>query len=309
VDELERIERRLKLHEVRVLMAAVEAGSMGKAAQRLSTSQPAISRTISDLEYALGVPLLDRSPQGIAPTEYGRALIKRGLAVFDELRQSMKDIEFLADPTTGDLRIGCNPILAPTFVSVVVNRLSRRCPRLTFHLVAASTETLNNELSERKVDLLITRFVADERMSFEFLFDEPCVIAAGAQSPWVRRRRIELAELVDEPWALPKPGSVIGSVAREAFRASGLGYPRTTVITDSPQVRMSLLADGRFLTILQPSALRFPTKHPEIKVLPVELAIMPFGVVILKNRTISPVAELFIDCAREVAKLLAKRKR
>jgi DNA-binding transcriptional LysR family regulator len=110
-------------------MAVVEAGSMGKAAQRLHTSQPAISRTISDLEHALGVP----SPQGIAPTEYGRALIKRGLAVFDELRQSIKDIEFLADPTAGELRIGCNPILAPTFVSVVVNRLSRRCPRLTFH--------------------------------------------------------------------------------------------------------------------------------------------------------------------------------
>ena len=66
---------------------AVEAGSMGKAAERLHTSQPAVSRAISDLEHALGVPLLDRSPQGIQPTQYGRAIIKRGLAVFDELRQ------------------------------------------------------------------------------------------------------------------------------------------------------------------------------------------------------------------------------
>jgi DNA-binding transcriptional LysR family regulator len=310
VDELERIERRLKLHEMRVLMATVEAGSMGKAAQILHTSQPTISRTISDLEHALGVPLLDRSPQGIEPTEYGWALIRRGLAVFDELKQGIKDIEFLADPTAGELRIGCNPYLAATFVAAVINRLSRRYPRIVFHLVTAPTETLHRELSERHLDFSITRPIADERMGFEFLFDEPCVVAAGAQSRWVRRRKIALSELVTEPWTLPPSGSVIALIAKEAFRASGLDNPHTTVVTDSPQVRMSLLADGRFLTILQASVLRFPTRRPEIKVLPVQppMADMPFGVVTLKNRTISPLAQLFIDGAREVAKPLAKRK-
>src|SRR6266700_2876088 len=88
VDEIDRIERRLKLHDVRVLMSVVEAGSMHKAAERLATSQPAVSRAIADLEHALGVRLLDRSPTGIEPTQYGHAIIKRGLAIFDELRQS-----------------------------------------------------------------------------------------------------------------------------------------------------------------------------------------------------------------------------
>ena len=126
----------------------------------------------------------------------------------------------------------------------------------------------------------------------------------------LRRRRIELAELVNEPWVLPPPESVIGSVAMEAFRASGLDYPRATVVTDSPEVRISLLATGRFLTIFPASVLRFPTKRPEIKVLPVELpmARVPIGIVTLKNRTLSPVAQLFIEHAREVAKPLAKRK-
>src|SRR5262245_10919586 len=106
MDEIERIERRLKLHDVRVLMSVVQAGSMHKAAERLATSQPAVSRAISDLEHALGVRLLDRSPQGIEPTPYGRAIIRRGLAVFDELRQGVKDIEFLTDPTAGYVRTG-----------------------------------------------------------------------------------------------------------------------------------------------------------------------------------------------------------
>ena len=152
--------------------------------------------------------------------------------------------------------------------------------------------------------------IADERLDFEFLFDDSYVVVAGAQNPWVRRRRIELAELVNEPWVLPPPESAIGSVAMEAFRASGLDYPRATVVTDSPEVRISLLATGRFLTIFPASVLRFPTRRPEIKVLPVELpmARVPVGIVTLKNRTLSPVAQLFIDIAREVAKPLAKRK-
>src|SRR5262249_40519949 len=105
IGEIQRIERRLRLRDVRVLMSVVQAGSMHKAAERLATSQPAISRAIGDLERALGVRLLDRSPLGIEPTHYGRAIIKRGLAVFDELRQGVKDIEFLTDPTARELRI------------------------------------------------------------------------------------------------------------------------------------------------------------------------------------------------------------
>jgi CHAT domain-containing protein/tetratricopeptide (TPR) repeat protein len=82
-------------------MVAVDAGSMGKAAKLLATSQPAISRSIAEPEHALGVLLLDRTAQGIEPTPYGRALLKRGTAVFDELQQDIKDIRFLSDPAGG----------------------------------------------------------------------------------------------------------------------------------------------------------------------------------------------------------------
>jgi DNA-binding transcriptional LysR family regulator len=105
----DRIGRRLKLQDLHVLLTVVQAGSMGKAAERLNTVQPAISRSIAELEHALGVRLLDRHRQGVEPTEYGRALLDRGVAVFDELRQAVKNIEFLADPTAGEVRIGCNP--------------------------------------------------------------------------------------------------------------------------------------------------------------------------------------------------------
>ena len=311
----DRIGRRMKLQDLHVLMAVMQAGSMGKAAQRLNISQPAISRSISELEHALGVRLLDRHRQGIEPTEYGRALRDCGLAVFDDLRQGVKNIEFLADPAAGTVRIGCNPYLAASFVSTVIDRLSRRYPRIVFHIVAGQVATLNRELSERNVDLLIARRfgpIADERLDFDFLFDDSYVVAAGAQNPWVRRRKIDLTELVNEAWVLPPPETetVIGDVATRAFRAIGLDRPRTTVVTVSPEARISLLATGHYLTIFPTSILRFPTGRSDIKVLPVALpmAKVSNGIVTLKNRTLSPVAKLFIGAAREVAKPLAKGK-
>jgi DNA-binding transcriptional LysR family regulator len=224
----------------------------------------------------------------------------------------VKSIEFLVDPAAGEVRVGCNPLLAASFVSAVVDRLSRHYPRIVFRLVTGYVEALHHQLSERNVDLLIARKlgpIADERLDFEFLFDDSCVVVAGAQSPWARRRRIGLAELVNESWVLPPPGGM-ASIAMEAFVTKGLNYPRITVVTDSLQVRMSLLATGRFLTIFPASTMRFSTWRSELKVLPVELpmTLVPNGIVTLKNRTLSPVARLLIDTAREVAKPLAKKK-
>jgi DNA-binding transcriptional LysR family regulator len=309
----DRIGNRMKLQDLHVLMTVVQAGSMGKAAQILNTTQPNVSRSIGELEQALGVRLLDRHRQGIEPTEYGRALLDCGVAVFDDLRQGVKNIAFLADPAAGELRIGTTTFLAASFVSALVDRLSRRYPRIVFHLVTGYTETLHRELAERHVDLLIIRGsgpIADPRYDFEFLFDDSYVVAAGAQNQWVRRRRIEIAELVNELWVLPPPDSVIGSVVTDAFRASGLDYPRVSVVTDCPHMRISLLATGRFVTIFPATAFRFLTKRSELKILPVELptARRPNGIVTLKNRALSPVARLFIDCAREVAKPLAKQR-
>ncbi len=310
---IDRVAYRLKLRDLRLLDAVVRLRSMAKAAIQLNISQPAVSKAIAELENVFAVQLVERSRKGIKPTEYGRALLDCGLAIFDDLRQGVKNIEFLTDPTAGEVRIGCHPFLAASFVSGVVDRVSRRYPRIVFRLVIEEVETLHRELSERNVDLLITRRwrpIADERLGFEFLFDDSFVVVAGAQNPWVRRRRIRLADLMNESWVLPPPESGFGLAAMEAFRSCGLNYPRTTVFTVPPDMRMSLLATGHFLTIFAGTALRFHTSHPELKVLPVELpmARVPNGIVTLKNRTLSPVAQLFIDSARKVAKPLAKRK-
>ena len=310
---LNRIGRRLKLQDLHILMAVVQAGSMSKAAVLLNTGQSAISRSIGELERALGVRLLERGPRGVEVTPYGRVLLDGGAAVFDDLRQTVRNIEFLSDPAAGEVRVGCNLSVAASFVSAVVDLVSRRFPRIVFRLVTMEADALR-DLHDRKLDLVIMRKVdaiTDQRLGFESLFDDSFVVAVGAQSHWARRRRIALSELVGELWVLPPPETPIGAAALEAFRASGVDFPAVTAVIGPALVRISLLATGRFVTMCSPSILRFPTRRPEIKTLPVKLPIapVPIGIVTLNNRALSPVAQLFIQHAREVAKPLAKYKK
>jgi|SRR5215475_2222833 len=108
------IGRRLRLRDLRVFFAVVESGSLTKAAEHLRVSHPAVSQVIADLEHALGVRLFDRSSRGVEPTIYAHALLARGRTAFDELKQGIRDIEFLADPTAGELTIGYNDPIGAT---------------------------------------------------------------------------------------------------------------------------------------------------------------------------------------------------
>jgi DNA-binding transcriptional LysR family regulator len=307
----DRVGRRIKLHDLHVLLAVVEAGSMGKAAGRLNTTQPAVSRSVAELEHTLGVRLLDRGSDGVAPTQYGRALIGSSLAAFDELRQGVKNIEFLADPTIGEIRIGGNDAIIAGLLPTVFTRLRSHYPGIAIHVMQlAAVQQQYRELRERRIDLVLGRIAQpiEEDFSTEILFYERSFVVAGPKNRWLRRRKIELAELANEPWTLPTPDTLIGSLVANAFRASGLEFPRRAVATGSIHLHMALIASGPFLAILPGSMLRFAPNRAALKVLPVELPIPPWptGIVRLKNRTVSPAAKLFIECAREVGKPLAK---
>jgi DNA-binding transcriptional LysR family regulator len=131
----DRIGRRIKLSDLHIFLAVAQSGSMAKAADTLAMSHPVVSRSIGDLEHALGVQLLERNRRGVTVTECGRALLNRSHAAFDELRQGVRDIEFIADPTAGVVRVGTTPPLAASFVSVVIDRLSRQYPRILFEVL------------------------------------------------------------------------------------------------------------------------------------------------------------------------------
>src|SRR5262245_58063118 len=170
------MDRRFKLHDPYIHCAVGERGSMAKGASYLAMSQPAVSEAIASLEETLKVRLLDRGSRGIEPTIYARALLKRSTVVFDELQQGLRDIKYLADPATGEVRIGCPESLAAGFVPAMIDAFSRRHPQVTFHVTDANIAALEfRELRERTVDLMLGRVstaCADDEIGIDTIFDE-----------------------------------------------------------------------------------------------------------------------------------------
>jgi len=311
MDWPDRIGRRLKLRDLHILLAVVQWKSMARAAERLAISQPVISKAIADLERTVGVRLLDRNRLGAEPTPYGLALLRHGLAAFDELKQGVKEIEALADPTAGEVQIGATEAMVAGLLPVVIDRLYRRYPRLSVNITQASTgAALYGGLRERTVDFVVGRLLGPEQdLSTEILFDEPQSVVAGTQSPWIKRRKIGLADLINEAWVLPRPDTPARALFDNAFRTSGLDVPKRVAACNSMQMFSALLATGNFLTMLPRSVLRFGSKQFSIKVLPVKLMSQPgpVGIGTLQDRTLSPVAHLFMTAIREVARPMAVR--
>jgi DNA-binding transcriptional LysR family regulator len=310
-----RIGRRLRLRDLHVFFAVVQAGSMAKAAAHLRITQPSVSKAIGDLEAELGVRLFDRSPQGVAPTMYGSALVKCGSAVFDELRQGIRSIEFLANPKQGELRIGCVAgITATMILPLVIQRVRQQYPGVLLHVDdVSSLALLLSGLRDRKFDLAMTRTVRpltveEDDLNVEILFNDRMVVVAGVRNPLSRRRKIDLAELIDEPWILSEPDTWNYMRLAEAFQARGLAMPKASLVTLSVPLRAHLLVNGPYIAPFADATLPLlNSNHHDLKALPVNLPDRPWPVLIvtLKNRTLVPVAERFIECAREVANLPA----
>jgi len=307
----DRIGCRMKLHDLHVLMAVAQAGSMSRAAQLLNTTQPAISKSIADLEDAVGVRLLDRGRHGAEPTPYGRALLDGGVAAFDDLRQAVKNIEFLADPTAGEVRVGThNPIAG--LIPTVFDRLHKTHPGISVHLTTVPTDPQQFRLlRERKIDLLLGRMTPpiEEDIDTELLFHDRAIVVAGPNSKWVHRRRIALSELASESWCLPSVDRTIGRAVADAFRARSAAFPPRGVVWGAAPFMSALIHRGPYLSIFPASLLRLDGTLPKLEVLPVDLPVPPWaiGVMTLKNRTLTPAVKLFIEYARAVTRPLAKK--
>ncbi len=311
------IGRRLRLRDLFVFFTVVECGSMAKAAQQLGVSTPSVSALIGDLEHALRVRLLDRTPKGVLPTVYGQAILARGRAAFDELRQGIRDIESLADPASGEVRIGC-PESCAAFLADVIERVAAKHPRIRFHVQQVRTPTVEfPELEARRIDLVLARLVQPpvagrlgEDFDAEVLFNDPFSAVVGKQSKWLRRRKLDIADLGEERWILTPLDALAGLLLTEAFEARGIKPPKPYIATFSIHLRNILGSSGKYISVLPRSFLRSSAERYGLRELPLKLSLKPspVAVVTLRGRTLTPAVKVFIEAAREAAKSLEQAR-
>jgi DNA-binding transcriptional LysR family regulator len=305
-----RFRRGMKLRDLDILSAVVLRGSMAKAAADLGISQPAISESIARLETAVDARLLDRTTRGIEPTVFGSALMRRAKIAFDELEQGLQEIASLADPTSGEVRVGCPESLAAGFIPEATARLSRQFPNIRVDVALAQPgEQHFQELRHRSVDLLMGRLfkpVTADDVVVEQLCQDAFFVVASANSRWARRRNLSLHDLVDERWILFPVDSLSNRFIEAGFRKAGFELPRNVVTSFSIQMRLHLLGTGDFLTVLHWSVLKFNAKRWGLKILPVCLPCekMPIATFMAAGRTLSPAVGKFVAELRSVASSL-----
>jgi DNA-binding transcriptional LysR family regulator len=312
MSRVEQISRRIKLRHLDLFVAVVEQGSMAQTAELLGTLQPVVSKAIADLERALGHKLLERGPRGVVPTIYGHALYRRSKAIFDDLRSSVNELELLADPTAGELRVGSTEACAIGLTPAILDSVARKHPRLRFEVVVADPQTLHERiLRERRVDLVIGRrpaTAATDELNFTRLHHDRVCVVAGATSPWTKRRTISLAELAGERWCLPPPSHPVGAMVAAAFRRNGLPYPDGAVTSQSAPFTHGLVSMGQHLGVLGSLFIGIERPRSEIAILPVDLRIPGWqtGIMTLDSEVPNPAVKPFLACAREFAATLDK---
>jgi DNA-binding transcriptional LysR family regulator len=210
----DRIGRRLRLKDFHTLQTIAEAGSMAKAANLLAMSQPAISKAIADMEHVLGASLLERSSRGVELTESGRILVARGRVIFDEVREGLKDIAAVADPTQGDLRIGIADVLTVVVAEIIAD-LSSKYPRVTYQVTINDADTTLRQLRERELDVVLTRWnpaTTPDDLSFEILFHSPLAVLANKSHPLAKRKKLNLKDLMGRTVDAVTAGFVSGTL-------------------------------------------------------------------------------------------------
>jgi DNA-binding transcriptional LysR family regulator len=301
------IGERIRLRELRILHTVVRSGSMAKAAAALSLTQPAVSQAIGLLESALGVPLLERTPAGAAPTEFGEAILRRALDALDALSEGVREVAMLADPGAGTVVVGASEsFIAGGALGRTVRALGRRYPRMRIDVVESNTAAMDfADLQRRRVDVMLGRVALSALPDYvhaDVLLHEALLVVTGGQNAWAHRPGIRFADLGERKWVLAPPGSAVHELVAAGFRAEGAVMPAVAATTWSMMLRLQLLASDEYVTAFPESLVRHNAARWNLQVLPVALGHkLPVAAFTLKSRAPNRAIQAFIAAAREAS--------
>ncbi|PZN98246.1 MAG: LysR family transcriptional regulator [Hyphomicrobiales bacterium] len=289
-------------------LAIARLGSIGKAADALGLSQPALSRKIAGLEKKLGVPLFARHAGGMELTVYGRSLLPRAETIALEAERAGEEIDQLRGAGRGLARIGVVPSATTTVLSFAVNRLVSHSPACLIHIREGTGEQLLQALGRGEVDLVVSGRL-DEPLdaglvAAPFYDDDVGVIAAAAHPLFSEGRPpADVADLLAFPWAMPPRGNVVTSGFREMFLRHGVEPPRPSAETSSIHVLITLVASTSFLTVLPHDVVRQEVEAGRLNYLAGPGVVWRRSLVIVRRRSgsLPPVTAIFLDELRKAA--------
>lgn len=294
----------ISLRQLQVFLAVADSGGFTRAAQTLNVSQPAVTKTIRDMEAALGVTLFERLPRGCLLTDAGEVLARHGRSITAELRQADNELAAVAGPGTGSLKVGTPPIGAVDYVPRAILRTLAAFPGLSVSIFENLYAELLPALREGDLDVVFGPLAGDAREGFstEVLFHDDFSIVARAHHPLAAKASVDFTDLAQYDWVLPPKGVPPRRLYEGVIRAAGYDPPQYGIETSSTAAIRAILLESDRVTLLPRSVLRTDIDNGLIAVLPIELrgSARPIGLMYRIGSEASPQAAAFATAIREI---------
>lgn len=299
----------MELRDIEYFAVVAEHGHLGRAADALGLSQPALSKSLRRLEQALEAKLVKRTPKGVELTTEGSALLLHVRELRLSLRNVAREIAELSQGRVGHLRIGTSPVIHERLLTAACVELLDDSPKTTLKITVSDNDVMIPAVRNGELDLIINnlRPAPLDGLVQEQLYEDQYVVFASATHRLAKLERVTLSDLVQERWALSEAVLVAQQWLNRAFQDKGLPPPRVAIETRSVRLRLQALASSNLLD--------FTSKHVFDEAAPSyglkQLAIKelnwrrPFGLIYRNDAYLSPAARRFIEILRVTAKKIA----
>lgn len=300
------VRSQLKTRHMVLLVELGRHGSILHAAQAANLTQPAASKLLAELEYALGVQLFERLPRGVAATWYGEVLIRRAGAALAEMDAAHQEVMELLSGLSGRVAVGTVMTPSTSLLPEAIKLLKARHARVHVSITVDTSKLLIERLRGGELDLVIGRILDTEsaaELNFEPVTDEPHSLIARVGHPLAQRENLRLEDLAHESWILPPNGSILRDRLTALFLSHGLEQPTQTVETLALPVITNLLIGSDMVVALPEELVRLYLDTGLLTLLPYDLDLRMdfYGIVTRKRHQLSPGAEAMLTSLRQVA--------
>lgn len=285
---------RLRLRHFQLLDLLIDSGSISAAAQRLHVSQPVASQMVKDIELAFGgAPLFVRSASGVRPSDRLLALLRRTRAGLGEF-QAAADVAAANRPIT-TLRLAGNFHSALNFLPRLVAQLYRLEPNLRISFVEGRAQQLIDDLTAGRLDAFIGRPPPELGRQLpalgvteQALYSSTYRFVVGRQHPLARRRRIDLSELLEYPWALSERGGESRDLVDKAFLHANLPLPDPVLVCRPIYINLLVVATAPLVTVAAQQDAQRAQSQGLVSILPLDVPLQATPVVLLTRTTAHP---------------------
>jgi DNA-binding transcriptional LysR family regulator len=297
----------LKLRHLQLLMALDQFRHLGRAAEFLSLTQPAVSKSLAEIERMFGLDLFVRSTRGTEPTPYGVTVVRFARSVLADFDRTRDEIEAVASGAAGRTRVGAMVVATPGLLARAVQMLKARSALTMVAIEEGDLTRLLPRLRVGELDLLVGRLepgYASPDLETEALYDEPMALIARPDHPMARKARPRWDELAALPWVVPPPWASSRIKLNQIFYQHGLNPPVDLIESASFLVTLTFVRQRPAIGFVARAVARHLEREGLAKVLGVKVGIElpPVGILTFKGRSRTPASAQLIDCLRRAAK-------